>query len=173
MNLAELTSKELLGLHARLGKEFRKRRITRSANNPTGDLAESLFCIAFGWQPEANSRAGFDAIDKKGKHYQIKGCTVQNKSRQLSAIRNLDGKDFDVLAGVIFSEDYGVLRAALIPHSVIKRFAKQQTHTNSHRFFLRENVWDETEVQDVTEELSKVAEALLLTSNDFPDIHTR
>ncbi len=173
MNLAKLTSKELLELYARLGKEFRKRNIIRTANNLTGDLAESLFCRAFEWTLEANSRAGFDATDRERNRYQIKGCTEQNKTRQLSAIRNIEGKDFDVLAGVIFSENYEVLRAALIPHSVVERLAKRQVHTNSHRFFLKESVWNEKGVKDVTDTLKKVADDLLLTSNNFPDIPTR
>ncbi len=39
MNLSELSPPELLALNAKLADELRIRGITRSANNPTGDLA--------------------------------------------------------------------------------------------------------------------------------------
>jgi hypothetical protein len=44
---------ELLALHAAVSEELRERNVLRSANNPTGDLAEYLFCKAFGWAQEA------------------------------------------------------------------------------------------------------------------------
>jgi hypothetical protein len=88
MNLSELTPTQLLALHAKLTDELRDRGITRSSNNPTGDLAEYLFCKAFGWTQAGNSHANVDAVGSDGKCYQIKGRrpTRHNKSRQLSAI---------------------------------------------------------------------------------------
>jgi hypothetical protein len=62
MNLARLSPKDLLQLHARIGEELRARGIIRSANNPTGDLAEHLFCKAFGWKQSGNSNPNIDAI---------------------------------------------------------------------------------------------------------------
>jgi hypothetical protein len=158
MNLSAFTSKDLLALHAQVAEELRTRGVTRSSNNPTGDLAEYLFCKAFEWRQAGNSHAEVDAIDKDGNRYQIKGrrCTRQNKSRQLSAIRNLDGSHFDFLAGVVFSEDYCVFRAAIIPYRVVVERASYVRHTNSHRFLLHEDVWKAPGVQDVTEELCAV-----------------
>jgi hypothetical protein len=43
MNLLELSPPELLALHAIVADELRTRGITRSANSPTGDVAEYLF----------------------------------------------------------------------------------------------------------------------------------
>ena len=100
------TTAELLTMHAAIMEELRGRNVLRSANNPTGDLAEYLFCAAFGWQQAANSVKGYDALDGAGIRYQVKGRRIhqRNKSRQLSAIRDLDG--FDVLAVVLFDDDY-------------------------------------------------------------------
>ncbi len=83
-----------------------------------------------------------DAVGPDGTRYQIKGrrMTRHNKSRQLSAIRNLGGSHFDVIAGVLFNEDYSVLRAALVPRSVVVDRAKFVEHTNSHKFLLRDDV---------------------------------
>jgi hypothetical protein len=157
MDIAGLSSQDLLGLHAQIGELLRARDILRSSNNPTGDLAEHLFCKALpSWERKRNSHAGFDAIDKQTEvRYQIKGrrCTVKDKSRQLGAIRNLKDKPFDVLAVVIFSKNYGVQRAALIPWAVVDLLSERQKHTNSHRFLLRDDVWNKTEVRDVTKEL--------------------
>jgi len=158
MNLSDLTPTQLLALHARLGDELRDRGITRSSNNPTGDLAEYLFCKAFGWTQAGNSHANVDAIAPDGKRYQIKGrrLTRHNRSRQLSAIRDLHGGHFDFLAGVLFNEDYTVLRAALIPHSVAIDRAKFVEHTNSHKFMLRDDIWSADGVEDVTDALKAV-----------------
>jgi hypothetical protein len=158
MNLDELSSQALLALHAQIIEVLRDRKILRTSNNPVGDLAEHLFCKAYELQQETNSKAGVDAIGPDGIRYQIKGrkCLPQDKSRQLSAIRNLADADFDYLVGIIFSPNYSVYRAALIPYAIVKRLAKQQTHTNSHRFMLTDAVWNEAGVQNITDKLSAV-----------------
>lgn len=74
----------------------------------------------------------------------------------MSAIRDLHGGHFDFLAGVLFNEDYTVLRAALIPHSVAIDRAKFVEHTNSHKFMLRDDIWSAAGVKDVTPELQAV-----------------
>jgi hypothetical protein len=106
MDLSQMAPPQLLALHARVADELRMRGITRSSNNPTGDLAEHLFCKAFGWAQADNSKANIDALGSDGTRYQIKGrrMTRFNRSRQLSAIRDLEGAHFDLLAGVLFSE---------------------------------------------------------------------
>jgi len=158
MNVEALTIPELLLLHTRIGDELRRRGVTRSANNPTGDLSEYLFCKAFGWKQAGNSHANIDAVAEDGTRYQVKGrrITQFNNSRQLSAIRDLKGGHFDFIAGVLFNEDYTVMRAALIPHSVALERAKFVERTNSHRFLLRDDVWNAPGVQDVTAALKAV-----------------
>ena len=143
---------ELLVLHATIMEELRERKVLRSANNPTGDLAEYLFCSAFGWAQENNSAKAFDATSD-GKRYQIKGRRIhrRNRSRQLSAIRDLDG--FDILAAVLFDDEYRIMRAALIPAAVVREHSTYIKHTNSHKFLLRDAIWDVPGVEDVTARL--------------------
>ncbi|PCK84369.1 hypothetical protein CPT32_24285 [Rhizobium sophoriradicis] len=150
------TTAELLTMHAAIMEELRGRNVLRSANNPTGDLAEYLFCAAFGWQQAANSVKGYDALDGAGIRYQVKGRRIhqRNKSRQLSAIRDLDG--FDVLAVVLFDDDYQIVRAALIPAATVKEKAVYIAHTNSHKFLARDGVWEVSGVMDVTDRLRQV-----------------
>jgi hypothetical protein len=152
MDIDHLPSIDLLRLHARIGDKLRDRNVTRSANNPTGDLAEFLFCKAFNWLQENNSKANVDAIGNDGTRYQIKGRRINrhNASRQLSAIRDLTGGHFDYLAAVLFTEDYSILRAAVIPRDVIVERSTFVARTNSHRFLLRDDVWNIDGVKDVT-----------------------
>lgn len=158
LDFSNFSPVQLLALHARVADELRERGITRSSNNPSGDLAEYMFCRAFGWKQATNSSPNIDAIGPDGERYQIKGrrLTRHNKSRQLSAIRDLSGGHFDFLAGVLFSEDYAVLRAAIIPRSVAVERASFVERTNSHRFILRDDVWDAAGVRDVTDELRSI-----------------
>lgn len=152
-NLRDKSILDLLACHAAIMEELRARGVLRSANNPTGDLAEYLFCKAFGWIQEGNSAKAFDAIGEDGARYQIKGRRIhrRNKSRQMSAIRSPDG--FDILAAVLFDDDYRVLRAALIPVLVVRERSTYVPHTNSHKFLLRDDVWDAPGVIDATDRL--------------------
>jgi hypothetical protein len=157
-----LSAVDLLRRHAKIIQELNDRGILRSYNNPVGDFAEHLYVKAFGWKLAGNSEKGFDASDAQHR-YQIKArrLTRRNNSRQLSAIRALDLNGFDVLAGLLLSEDYSVYRAALIPYVRIKasepRFSK---HVNGHLFFLTDDVWNWPDVRDVTDDLRRCAEAL-------------
>jgi hypothetical protein len=154
--LANRSIAELLALHAAIMEELRARNVLRSANNPTGDLTEYRFCSAFGWAQENNSAKAFDTTDEDGMRYQIKGRRIhrRNGSRQLSAIRDPYG--FDILAAVLFDDSYRILRAALIPAAVVRDHLKFMEHTNSHKFMLRDAIWDATGVIDVTGQLRTV-----------------
>ena len=156
IDLKNLPLGRLLGLHAGIMEELRRRGVARNENNPTGNLAGFLFCAAFSWQQAPNSEKGFSASDDRGVRYQIKGRRFhrRNKSRQLSAIRDLDG--FDTLAAVLFDEKYRVWRAALVPNEVVRERCKFVRHTNSHKFMLSDDVWKDGRVKDVTGELRTV-----------------
>jgi hypothetical protein len=158
MDVTGFSPKELLTLHATVAEELRTRGITRSSNNPTGDLAEYLFCKAFSWTQAGNSSRNIDATAADGTRYQIKGrrMTRHSKSRQLSGIRDFQGRHFHFLAGVVFTESYEVLRAAIIPYAVVETRATFVAHTNSHKFILHDDVWAAAGVRDVTADLCAV-----------------
>src|SRR5579862_3358017 len=146
------TVSELLAMHAAALDELRKRQIVRSANAPGGDYAELLFTHAFGWTRAENSTAGYDAIDWSHRRYQIKSrrLSMQNGSRQLSALRRLPEQHFDYLAAVLFEKDYKISKAAMIPYEVVVSLARFQQHTNSWTFILDDTVWTLPSVRDVT-----------------------
>jgi hypothetical protein len=158
-DVSRLNLGELLALHSEIAEELRRRGVVRSSNNPTGDLAEYLFCRAFGWQQADNSVRSYDATAADGTRYQIKGrrMTQHNRPRQLSALRELPSRGFDFLAGVLLAADYTVIRAALIPHRLVLDNSTYIEHTNSWKFHLRDVVWDWPGVEDVTERLRAVA----------------
>lgn len=153
MDIKKMTFAELLALHAQIEEELRARDILRSANKPTGDFAEYVFCSAFGWEREPNSKKGYDATDNIGTRYQIKGCRMHRgrKDRQLSVLRDLKSRPFDILAGVLFADDYQVLRAALIPWAVVDERATYSTRQKGHIFHLRDEVWLLDGVRDVAD----------------------
>jgi hypothetical protein len=158
LDFEQLTCRELLALHAELAEELRTRGVVRSSNNPTGDLAEHLFCRAFGWVQAGNSHPAADAAGADGTLYQIKGrrWTRHNQSRQLGALRGLSDGGFDRLAAVLFKQDYSVARAAIIPHALVLENSSYVAYTNSWRFLLRDIVWNWAGVEDVTETLRSV-----------------
>jgi hypothetical protein len=158
-HVCNATVRDLLILYGQVMDELRDRKVVRTANSPVGDYAEQLFARSFGWRLKGNSAAGHDA-EGNGKRYQIKARRIaqRNSSRQLSAIRRLPQKTFDVLAAVLFDEHFAVLRAALIPHDVVEVHAKPDNHTNSWRFMLDDKVWLLPGVEDVTAQL-KLAQA--------------
>lgn len=157
-DLQHMSALNLLALHARISDELRARGILRSSNSPTGDLAENLFCKAFGWVQTGNSNANYDATDAEGRRYQIKArrLTAHNTSRQLSALRDLPAGHFDFLAGLLFDSNYKVRRAAIIPRRLIESSATFVVRTNSHKFYLRDEVWHAPGVRDVTLQLQAV-----------------
>ena len=160
VNLQAYSPMELLWLHSAIGDELQSRKLTRSANLPVGDIVETLFCRAFGWKMEPPSAASVDAVNlSDGTRYQIKGrrLMTEKSSRQLSSIRKLDQDGFDILAAVLLTKDYRVIRAAFIPIGVVKSQSRYNQHTNSALFILSDSIWDIKGVKDVTKHLQDFA----------------
>ena len=160
--LAGSSTSELLRLYGSILTALRTRGIDRSENSPVGDYAEHLASRAFDLTLTTNSAIGYDGVDAAGVRYQVKGrrITPWNRSRQLGAIRGLgptSSDPFDVLVGVLFNGDFTVLRAALIPVSVVRTNAKAQPHVNGWRLMLTDGVWLLPDVVDATEQVRAAA----------------
>jgi hypothetical protein len=158
--LRSLRAAEKLKLFAALSAELVRCGLTRTQNNPVGDVAETLFCPALGLNKNDNkSSSHVDAIGcNDDLRYQIKGRRLvgSNGSRQLSAMRDLDGGHFDFLGAVLFNEDFTIHRAAVIPVDVVRNLSTPDKHTRSSRFMLTDAVWDDPQVWDVTDKLRAV-----------------
>ncbi|MGY2811975.1 hypothetical protein [Bradyrhizobium sp. USDA 4506] len=162
INIASAPTSALLELHGDILVELRRRAIVRSANNPTGDYGELLFSRAFGWTLNGNSSADADAIDTEGLRYQIKcrRLATLRGSRQLGFIRRLPQRPFDHLAAVLLDNRFRALRAAIIPYEVVQLRAAYVDSIKAWKFMLRDSVWEQPGVADVTAEL-QVAELAL------------
>jgi hypothetical protein len=158
MKLDEDFAQDLLKAYSAILRELRNRNLIRSTNNPVADIAETLVALALKLQLASGSTAGHDALDAVGVRYEIKGrrVTKENKSRQLSFIRGLDKDHFDFLVGVLFDESFLVIKACIIPKSIVLKLAKYVKHVNGWCLILSDSVWHEVGVQDLTEPLQMV-----------------
>ncbi len=159
--LENRTTLDLLGGYVNILEELRERGAIRSTNNPAADYAEYLASRALSLRLAPKSTRGYDATDSRDKRYEIKGRrpTRHNPSRQLSVIRGLDKKQFDYLIGVLFAEQFTVERACVIPSGVVRDLAVYRPYVNGWILHLRDTVWQQTGVQDITRRLKSLEES--------------
>ena len=157
--IQSLPAGTLLTMFDLILEELRRRELVRSSNNPTADLAEAFAAKALDLTLVGKASAGHDAVDSAGLRYQVKSrrITAHNSSRQLSFIRDLEGKPFDFLIGVLFDAKFGVKRACLVPFDVVRRRSDFVPRVNGHRFLLRDDVWTEPTVRDLTQDIAQAA----------------
>jgi hypothetical protein len=162
LEIEERPPSELLRQHALILNELGRRKILRGGNNPVGDLAEWLATKALNLKLADNSTRGYDALDAAGKRYQIKGRRVTSgkPSRQLSSIRDIKHQQFDFLVGIIFGEFFEVERACLMPYEVVSRRTRRDRHVRGDRLVLRDGLWNEPGVRDITPEITDAARSL-------------
>ncbi len=157
--IKRINSRKLLRTYASVMSELRRRGIVRSTNNPVADVAELLASRAFDLTLETKSTAGFDCVDCNGAKYQVKARrrTTENRSTQLSPIRNLDAKHFKYLLAILFDEEFQVERALRIPRGVIGQYARYSKHVNGHVLSLRGPILTDRRVEDVTARVRAVS----------------
>lgn len=167
MDLNHHSTRELFALFVAALNELKNRGVTRSTNNPIADYTELLFQHALGLKLNTKSTKGHDAIDGNGLKYEIKGrrVTAHNSSRQLSSLRALEKKHFDLLGAALFNEDFSVLKACLVPHEQVLKCSTYSAHTNGWIFHLRDHVWGLPGVIDVTAKLQQAEKA-----HDYPSV---
>jgi len=152
----EMDPVDLLRTFAAVIAELKRRGIARSINNPVADYTEWLVAESLGLELAGNSTSGYDAVAEDGTRYQVKGRRIgaETKSIQLSALRNLERRQFDYLIGVVFEPDFTIRHAALMSHEVVLEYAKYNAHTNSHILYLKPSVLEDKRVQDLREKLN-------------------
>lgn len=156
------TDQDLLQQYVNIMDELKSRGITRTDNIPTGDYGEKLACKAFGLKPTERSFKGYDAIGEDGTRYQIKARRADGQigSKPLGIIRDLEDDQFDYLLAIIFSHEYLVRAAYLIPRKIVRKYSKRIERLNGWRIYLREPVLSERGVRDITREISKASKQL-------------
>jgi hypothetical protein len=73
--------------------------------------------------------------------------SVARSSIQLSAIRNLQEKDFDELIAVIYDEYFTINEAVSIPHGAVAEHASYRKHVNAHILFIKWPVLSDSRVR--------------------------
>lgn len=156
MDLSKLSEKDLLRLQSSVIHELLHRGVVRTQNNPLGDYTEWLVSKALDLKLQSNSKAGYDGIDSDGVRYQIKGrrVTQKNNSRQLSAIRKYEEKDFDVLVAVIYDQHFNVIEALYFPHEVVADYATYRSHVNAHILTLKGAILHDPRVTSLMSKLN-------------------
>jgi hypothetical protein len=161
--LTGASTPQLLRLYSSIVDELLHRRVVRSTNNPVADYAECLTARAFDLKLAGKSVSGYDAVGNTGVRYQVKArrLTRQNGSRQLGFIRGLEpGKSpFDFLVGILFTADFAVIRAALVPVAVVRERVAWAEPVKAWRLILSDTVWTLAGVQDITEEIRAAVDA--------------
>ena len=165
LSIDTFTDRELLELYGHVLDTLRVRGTIRSTNNPVADYAEGLCKQALNLTLADKNTTGYDGIDPLGRKIEIKARRIskENRSRQMSAIRGIEHNHFDYLAGVLFNADFSVLKGCLIPYEVVRQNSTHTAHTNSHRFLLRDAVWQLPGVQNITDQL-KAAQRMATTA---------
>jgi len=145
----------ILRLYCDVLSELRSRGVIRSTNNPVADVAEFLVTKALRLKRAPKSTTGYDAFDRAGRRYEIKArrLTGENPSRELSVIRDLEKRHFTHLVGVLFTEQFKVMKACVIPVGVVRQAASYSQHVNGWRLVLADSVWERSSVRDVTKPL--------------------
>jgi len=154
-NLFKLTNKELLRLYTKIIQTLEARDVVRTQNQPIGDYTEWLISKIYNYKLVTNSKVGYDAISKEGKKVQIKASRIVNSSdpKQLSAIRNLDKKEFDVLIAIIYNKNCDIIEALNIPHEIIKEYAGYSEHVNSFILTITDKLKYDKRVKNIKEEI--------------------
>ena len=145
---------ELLLEYRAILAELRRRGVVRTNNAPTGDYAEFLVAAHLGGELATNSKKSWDVQLSDQTRIQVKGRVLGGASRrgdrQLSTIRSWD---FDVLAVVLFNDDYSVFQAALVPASIARNLARHISHVNGDRVYATDDLMLAAGATDISEEL--------------------
>src|SRR4051812_29061458 len=106
LQIPKLSDSDLAKAWSLLMREFRRRELVRSSNNPVADMAEALVAAHFGGIRAPKGARGWEVAGPDGLRFQVKSrrLTPENKSRLLGQIRSLEAREFDYLIAVLFDE---------------------------------------------------------------------
>lgn len=157
-SLSDHTAIQLLRLHAATLQALSTRGIIRT-ENVVGEYGEWLFARAFGWSLADRSVKSYDARDTDGRRFQIKARRDSGKggAKQLGILRNLAEDGFDLLAAVVFEEDFSVRLAVILTRELIAERAVYTAHQRGHLLTLSKSLVADLRVRDVTAELRAAA----------------
>jgi hypothetical protein len=142
--------------------ELRARGVIRSTK-VLADYAEWLAVEAPGLKlVDSGAQKGYDAVDPQtGLTYQVKArqVTLPYMQPDLRGQGDLNEKPFDLLVGILLDGDYQVIRAAVVPLSIVQARAKPIAYNNGYRLHMASGLLNLPEVIDVTEQVRRASES--------------
>ena len=154
--------RELILDYARSLEALKARGVIRSTK-VLADYGEWLAVKALGLSLEVGgAQKGYDAVDpRSGLTYQVKArqVTLPYMQPDLRGQGDLEAKPFDLLVGILIDGNYEVIRAAVVPWSVVRARAKRIAYNNGYRIHMASGLLTLPEVVDVTEEVRRASES--------------
>jgi hypothetical protein len=160
-SMPERSPAELLREYVRILAALRSRGLIRTGK-VVGDYAEALVCRALVLDPANGPVQGYDAIDPSTQlRYQIKARRIGPKWKDvgMGPFRGLDQDLFDVFVGVVFDQDFRVVRAVSVPQALVMLLAHAVSYDQTHRLNVGPGLLLQPGVTDLTESLRSVADA--------------
>lgn len=154
--------RELIDAYARSLDALKARGVIRSTK-VLADYAEWLAAKALGLDlVGGGAQKGYDAKDPRtGLRYQVKARQVAPPYMQpdLRGQGNLEDGPFDMLVGILVNGNFEVIRAAVVPLSVVQARAKRIAYNNGFRIHMASGLLRLPEVVDVTEDVRRASES--------------
>lgn len=130
VDLARLSTHQLLRLYADILTELIRRKVIRSRNAPAGDLAERLVAQAYNGTLTPPSAKSWDVL-ADGRRLQVKTRLISSgdsKSHNYSPFRSWDFAACVFL--ILDAYTYDVVSAVELPVEVVKKLARETRHVN-------------------------------------------
>ena len=138
---------ELLQTTEAVVDELQRRDVVRTRDKPIAGYTEWLVRGRMGLTEAAKGQKGFDATDKNGIRYQIKGRRDEGTSVQFGTIRNLDERPFHFVIAVAFNDNYSIRFAVKIPYETVCKLAGQTVNGPALR--LTDKILEEPGVKNI------------------------
>jgi hypothetical protein len=157
---ADQSVPELLAGYAASLVELRRRGVVRSNNAPAGDYGEWLVAEALGGTlADTSSEKSWDVRLATNERVQVKTRVVSVPTRpgqlQTSSFRSWD---FELAAFVLLrAEDYSVVKAALVPVTVVIEHGRWRQHVNGHVVMMDPSLLGHPQATDITIRLNEAA----------------
>lgn len=161
VDLARLSTRDLLRLYADLLTELIDRGVVRSRNAPAGDLAEHLAFQVYGGTLAPPSEKSWDIRAADGRLIQVKARLIAADDRKSHNYSPFRSWDFHACLFLIFdAHTYAVVSAVEVPVDAVRGLARATPHVNGHRVATRTPLAVLPGATDRTAELRRALDTL-------------
>lgn len=138
VDLADLTTRQLLRLYADLLTELVRRQVVRSRNAPAGDLAEYPVHLAYGGELAPPSEKSWDVRTPDGRLLQVKARLIADGDRRSHNYSPFRSWGFDACLFLLLdAHTYDVVQAVEVPVAVVQELARETAWVRGSRVSTR------------------------------------